>query len=304
MKSVSYVRYYIELGIGIASISFAAIFIRLVDAPPAVIAALRMIFASIFLLPFVLGARRNREEIARFSHRDLALVVLAGLLLSLHFILWITSLSLTGVTSSVVFVTTNPLFVALYTVLVFKERVTRTFWIGLLLAIVGGVILGGGDILEGGGKWKGDVLALAGAVAAAGYFLVGGRLRKRLSLVPYIFSVYSVAALALAILVLAMGLTFTGYDPRSYLYCLLMALVCQHLGHSMFNRLLKSLETTIVSIGTLGEPVGATILAYFILSEVPTAPVFIGGIVIVTGIFVVLYCNPRLVGSGEGMTSG
>ncbi len=281
---------------GIVAISFAAILVRLAEAPAPLVAALRMIFASVLLAPLALRSQGCRREIAALRGGDALLMILAGVFLSLHFILWIWSLSLTDVASSVVFVTTNPLFVALYTVIVFKERVSRTFWIGLMLVIAGGAMLGGNDLLAGGDKWKGDALALLGSVAVAGYFLVGSRLRRKLSLFAYIFPVYSIAAVVLALLLLASGVPAAGYGWHTYLYCFLMALLCQLFGHSMFNWALRHLKATIVTISILGEPVGASILALLILGEAPVVAEIVGGGLIIAGIFIALYFNPDVAG--------
>ena len=285
------VRSYNALGAGIIAISFGAIFIRLAQAPAPVVAALRMIFSSLILVPLVLVSPTAKRELSGLSRKHLLLLLLAGMFLALHFILWISSLSLTGVTSSVVFVTMNPLFVALYTMLVLRERVSRIFWFGLALAILGSVIIAGNDAVGGGARWKGDLLALGGAVAIAGYFLVGSRLRRRLSLIGYVFPVYTCAAIILFIAVLATGASFAGYGWKSYLYCFLMALVCQILGHSLFNWALKHLAVTVVTIAVLGEPVGASILALVLLHETPGLTEIFGGASILFGIFLVLYCS-------------
>jgi drug/metabolite transporter (DMT)-like permease len=285
------VRSYNALGAGIIAISFGAIFIRLAHAPAPVVAALRMIFSCFILVPLVLVSPTAKRELSGLSRKHLLLLLLAGTFLALHFILWISSLSLTGVTSSVVFVTMNPLFVALYTMLVLRERVSRMFWFGLGLAILGSVIIGGNDVIGGGARWKGDLLALGGAVAIAGYFLVGSRLRRRLSLIGYVFPVYTCAAIILFIAVLATGASFAGYGWKSYLYCFLMALVCQILGHSLFNWALKHLAVTVVTIAVLGEPVGASILALVLLHETPGLTEILGGASILFGIFLVLYCS-------------
>lgn len=291
---------YTGLTAGIVAISFAAVLIRLADAPAPFVAALRMAFASALLAPLALRSRRCRNEIAALRGGDAFLMILAGIFLALHFITWIWSLSLTDVASSVVFVTTNPLFVALYTVIVFKERVSGAFWLGLVIVIAGGALLGGNDLATGGGKWRGDLLALLGSIAVAGYFLVGSRLRRKLSLLAYIFPVYSIAAVVLALLLLASGTPVTGYGRHTYLYCFLMALVCQLFGHSIFNWALRHLKATIVTIGILGEPVGASMLALLILGEAPLGLEIVGGGLIIAGIFIALYFNPDVTHPTEG----
>jgi drug/metabolite transporter (DMT)-like permease len=298
------IKSYNALGAGIIAISFGAIFIRLAQAPASVVAALRMIFSSFILVPLVLVSPAAKRELSGLSRKHLLLLLLAGLFLALHFILWVSSLSLTGVTSSVVFVTTSPLFVALFTILVLRERVSRIFWCGLGLAILGGVTIGGNDVIGGGARWKGDLLALGGAVAIAGYFLVGSRLRRRLSLIGYVFPVYTCAAIILFIAALASGVSLAGYGWKSYLYCFLMAFVCQILGHSLFNWALKHLAATVVTIAVLGEPVGASILAVVLLHETPGLTEILGGACILFGIFLVLYFSSESSGAKERIASG
>ena len=297
-------RAYHALGAGVIAVSFGAIFTRLADAPAPMVAALRMIVSSLVLLPFALGSSRTRREIARLSRRDLALLASSGFFLALHFILWISSLSYTGVTSSVVFVTTNPLWVALFTIVFLKRSIARVFWTGLGCAILGGVIIGGADALAGGYRWAGDALALGGAIAIAGYFLVGSRLRKRVSIIAYVFPVYSVAAVLLVLAARLSGTRLVGYPWESYLYCCCMAIVCQVLGHTVFNWALRHFAPTVVTIAAIGEPVGASILALVILHEAPAPTDMLGGILICAGIFIVLYFSPESSDGRELEASG
>lgn len=298
------VKSYNALAAGMVAISFGAVLVRLAEAPAPLVAALRMLFASLILVPFALASRKLRSELAALSRRDASLLLLSGVFLALHFVLWISSLSFTGVTSSVVLVTTNPLFVALYAVVVLRERVARSFWLGLALAFVGGAVIGGGNVVGGGGRWRGDLLALGGAMAIAGYFLVGSRLRRRLSLLGYVFPVYTCAAVILLGAALAARVPFSGFGWRSYVYCFLLALVCQLLGHSFFNYALKHMAATAVTFAVLGEPVGASLLAFLILHEPPTATEALGGASILAGIFLVLYFNPEAVPPRGEIASG
>lgn len=277
------------LVVAIVSISFAAIFIKLARAPATVIAAYRMLFSTLVLLPFVCASKSSLRELGAMSAKEIPLLLLSGMFLSLHFILWIASLSLTGVPSSVVLVTTTPLFVAVYSVLVFKERVPAVFWIGLAMAAVGALIIGGKDLTAGGARWKGDLLAIAGAVAAAGYFIVGSRMRRRFSLLAYVFPVYLFASVIIIVAALMIRTPLAGYDGMSYLYCFLLAVVCQIMGHTLFNWALRHVKATTVTFGVLGEPVGASFLAFLILGEVPLLREVFGGLFILAGLFVVIY---------------
>jgi drug/metabolite transporter (DMT)-like permease len=283
---------YGALSLGVVSISFAAVFIRLADGPASSVAALRLLFATLILLPFVLFSSRSRDAIVSLRVVEKWLLVLSGVFLAIHFFAWIASLSFTGITSSIVFVTTSPIFVEIYAVIVKREKPSARVWTGITLAIAGSVILGGGNIVAGGDSWKGDLLAVVGAVAVAGYFIVGSRLRPKLPLLAYIFPVYGTAALLLALAALLLGPGLTGLPSSVYFYCFIMALVCQVTGHSLFNWALRRMKTTLVAMATLGEPVGTTILAWLILGESPLPGEILGGSIILAGVFVVLTGDP------------
>jgi drug/metabolite transporter (DMT)-like permease len=285
---------------GILAVSTASIFIRYaqVQAPSLVIAAFRLAIASVILAPIALT--RNRDELKNLGNRDLLLGLLSGFFLALHFATWITSLEYTTVASSVVIVTTTPLWVALLSPLVLKENITRPVIIGMILALIGGSIVGLSDSCSWnnwlvcpplsefvrGQAFLGDFLALAGAWMAAGYLLIGRRLRAKISLIPYIFVVYGMAAIVLIVIMLLAGQSPFGYTPLIYIWMILLALIPQLLGHSTFNWALKYLPASFVSVTLLGEPIGSTILALVILKETPSALELFGGLLILAGIFV------------------
>ncbi|MBU8922765.1 MAG: DMT family transporter [Bacteroidales bacterium] len=283
---------YTLLVVAMISISFAAVFVRLSGAPPSSVAALRMLFSSLLLFPFVIFSKKVRGEFSSLGKKDIVLLFVSGGLLAIHFLTWITSLFLTGIVSSIVFVTASPLFVAVYSVLVYREKVPGFFWAGLGLAAVGAIVMGGNNLrVTGGTSWKGDLLAITGAVAAAGYFLTGSRLRLRLSLLSHLFAVYTVAAVILVAVLPFTGGNLAGLPVKAYVYCLLMAVVCQGGGHSLLNWALKRLKTTVVTFSVLAEPLGTTLLALIILREVPLKSEIAGGLIILTGLAIVIYFN-------------
>ena len=263
------------------------------------IAAYRMGLSGLILIPFTIP--RYNAELGKLSRRELLLAALAGLLLALHFATWILSLEYTSVASSVVLVTTNPLWVALLAPFVLKERLSPLIVIGLLVALAGTVVIGLSDACEQtaaglacpplsqfvqGKAFWGDLLALAGAWTGAGYILIGRSLRPTLSLTPYIFLVYGMAGLILIGMVAVSGLPAFGFSPIIYLYLLLLALLPQLLGHSSFNWALAHLPASYVSIALLGEPVGASILAAVLLGESPSELKLAGVGLILAGILI------------------
>jgi len=286
---------------GILAVSTGSIFVRYAqeDAPSIVIAAYRLGLATLFLAPLALI--KHRTELASIQGRDRWLAIGSGIFLALHFATWISSLEYTTVVSSVVLVSTAPLWVALLSPVTIKEPLTKAILIGMGLAFVGVVVVGISDVCSiesgklvcpsfndfiRGEAFIGDMLALVGAWMAAGYLLIGRRLRAGISLIPYIFMVYGIAALVLIGLMFASGQSATGYAPQTYVWLILLALVPQIMGHSSFNWALGYLSAAFVSISLLGEPIGSAVLAYILLDETPTFLKIIGAILILAGIFV------------------
>lgn len=271
------------LPIGLTAISFASIFIKVCEAPPLVIAAYRLGLATLVLLLFTLP--RTLREVRRLGRQEILPSILAGLFLCFHFAFWITSLKYTSVASSVIFVTTNPIFVALASTFFLGEALSVTLLLSILVAIVGGLIIGWGDWDKGIPSLYGDLLALLGAVMATGYLLLGRRVRQKMDLTAYITLVYGVAGLFLILLALASGEVFFDYPPRTYLFFFLLALVPQLIGHTTLNWALKFFSATLVAVFILGEPIGATILAYFILGEPISKNLLLGGTLVLLGIY-------------------
>ena len=286
---------------GILAVSTASIFIRYAqsEAPSLVIAASRLTIATLILAPYALS--RKRQELFRLKPEELFLALLSGLFLALHFATWITSLEYTTVASSVVLVSTTPLWVALLSPFTIKEPISKWVGMGMLLALLGGALVGFSDacVWEAGKlmcpPWTefirgqgflGDLLALAGAIMGASYLIIGRRLRSGMSLVSYIFLVYAMAALVLLLIMFFVGQSLVGYSPVTYLWFFLLAIIPQLMGHSAFNWALGYLSAAYVSITLLGEPIGSTILAYILLREAPTSVKIFGAILILFGILI------------------
>jgi drug/metabolite transporter (DMT)-like permease len=281
--SPSSVRAGVVLPIGLTAMSFASILIRICDAPPLVIAAYRLSLATAILL--LLALPKTLRESRRLSRREILPSLIAGLFLGLHFAFWITSLQYTSVASSVIFVTTNPIFVAIASSFLLRERISSILFLSILVGVVGGIIIGWGDLGKGQDQLYGDFLSLLGAVMATGYLLVGRTVRQKVSLTTYITLVYGGAAFFLILLALFKGDPLFGYAPKEYILFLLLAVGPQLIGHSSLNWALKFFSATLVAVFILGEPVGASILAYWILGENPGPSLIWGGALVLAGIY-------------------
>jgi len=291
---------FILLFIAILAVSTAAILIRLVNnqASALVIATYRLVFSALLSGLVYLAGPHNRSNLSR---SNLIWMTLAGAFLAAHFVAWISSLELISVSSSVILVTTTPLWVALLSPLVLKEKVQRSFYVGMLFALLGGIIiaLSSSCKLTASGlvcaqsqsgintqTIQGMLLALLGAWMASGYMLIGRKIRAETDNSQYTLVVYASAALILLFMSVFRGEKLFGYSSSAYMIFLAMALVPQTLGHSVLNYTLKFLPATVISMALLGEPIGSTILAIVFLKEIPSTLEVVGGILILIGITV------------------
>lgn len=273
---------YVAILVGVISVSTSAIFVKLCSAPSGGIAFYRLFFSVLIMIPVLL--KNHISELRVITKRDLLFSIIAGVMLAFHFILWFESLNFTSVASSTVLVTLQPIFAFVGTYLFFKERLSGKAIVSGLIAVTGSVLISWGDFRISGSAFFGDFLSLAACALITGYLLFGQTVRKRLSLVTYTFVVYLISSVTLFIYILAVHQPLYPYKGTDWLYFLLLAIVPNLLGHTLFNWSLKWVSTSTISMAILFEPVGATILAYFILSEKTVWTQILGGIIVIGGI--------------------
>lgn len=288
---------FAAIAVAVVCVSFAAIFIRWSASPALTIALYRMGFATVLLSPFLVTAKG--AQFRELSGKDHLLLAGVGLALAVHFATWILSLKLVDVATSVVLVTSHPLLVAVVSHVVFRERVSPKMAVGIAVGFGGVVLIALAQSGRGTDPLLGSALALVGAVAAAAYLLAGRRLRQRVNIVPYAVGVYAFTTLFLVAFSAATATSLVVQQdfPREIALFLLLAGVSQIGGHTLYNWSLKHVSATVVSTSLLGEPVGASILAFLLLGEVPGCPagsgacpetslVIVGAVLALAGIYV------------------
>ena len=276
----------LALAVAVLAVSTSAILIRWSTAPPVVAAFYRVLLTTAILAPVAVW--RHGHTLGALSRNHLLAASATGIALAIHFAAWFESLSWTSVAAAVTLVQAQPIFVAIGAWFLLEERVTRRTVLGIIVAMAGIVTMSLGDLLGGvavgTAPLYGNALALTGAVMAAIYVLAGRSLRQRLPLLPYVTVVYGVAAIALLALLVADGDKLIGYAPREWLLFLAMAIGPGILGHTLINWTLAHVESSLVSLTLLGEPVGSTVLALLLLSEVPSSWTIVGGAVVLGSI--------------------
>jgi drug/metabolite transporter (DMT)-like permease len=279
------------LGVAVLIVSSAAIFIRIAQAEGVsslAIASWRLTLASLVLCPLVLA--RHRTEIASLERNSWLLGIGSGLFLAMHFASWISSLAYTSVASSLALVSTNPVWIALASWLLFRERLQAALLFGIGAAVAGSALIFASDATltganHGSQPVLGNLLALTGSLTVCGYLLIGRRLRATTSLIPYIWLVYTSAAIFLTGGALASGVALSGYSQAGWLCLLVLALGPQLLGHSAFNWALGHVSATFIAIVILGEPIGSAFLAWLIFDETFAPLQLAGFLLLLTGIY-------------------
>jgi drug/metabolite transporter (DMT)-like permease len=280
------------LGLAILAVSWGSILVRLCRAPFLVIAFYRLGFAAVMLIPLALLSGRLRSLVP--SGRSLMLAALAGLFLALHFGTWIASLSTTTVASSVVLVSTQPLFSAFFSGRVLGEKAPPRLYLGVALALAGTAVITRGDLALSPRRLEGDFLAIAGAAAAAAYLIIGRRVREKVRLFPYLTLVYGFSALFLAVAAAASGQKIQQAPRGDYLWYLIMAAGPTVVGHGLFNWAVRRLKVFYVNLAAFGEPVLASFYAFLLLGEPLSASLWVGGSLVCAGVLLALSRPARL----------
>lgn len=276
--------------VAVCAMSWSGPLVKFASAPAQVVSAWRLII-SVAFIALVLALRARHLQMPRLARRDWLLAIGAGVMLALHFWTWIASLHYTTVASSVVLVSMQPIFVASLSGLLLNERATRRQWTGIIIACLGAIVIGAGDAHSDGSFSRaaifGDMLALTGALFVSGYYIIGRRLRQSLDLWIYIAIVYGIAALVLAAVVMVdPSVDMTGYPRSDWLIFLALAAGPMMIGHTGINYALKYVRAYVANIAILGEPVGATLIAWMLpqIREVPSLITLAGAVLIGGGI--------------------
>lgn len=273
------------LPLSILAVSFAAIFVRFSEANPIAIAFYRMFFSTLILLPFV---PIYFQEFKNISRKQLITLILLGFFLAAHMAAWISSLEYTTVASSVVIVTSHPLIVSWLSSRYLNEKTTKKAYLGIIIALAGISLMAFSDYQFSEWGLLGDSLAFIAMILVSGYIIKGREMRKKISILPYVFTVYGFSTVFLAIFSFPVSGTFQIFAAREYMIFLALAIIPTMLGHTLYNWSLKFVNARIASISLIGEPIGSSVLAFLILQEVPPNLTIVGAAIALVGIY---YCQ-------------
>jgi drug/metabolite transporter (DMT)-like permease len=273
------------LCVGVAAASTSAVLVRYAKGiEPMAIAFWRCAAGAAVLSPFAW------KRLRRVDGNRMRMPLIAGVFLAVHFATWISSIRLTSIASSVLLVSTTPVFIAVAAWASQHERVARSTWVGIAIALAGTALIGSGD--SGASSLWGDALAIMGAAAAGGYLMAGQISRRDLGILEYATITYAASALLLLVACVVGRVPLTGYGAHPWWALAGLIIGPQLLGHTGINFALKVIDPTTVSVTVMAEPVLATALAFILLGEVPSLLVLPGGAAILYGIFLVTSVHP------------
>ncbi|MXO77388.1 EamA family transporter [Paenibacillus sp. OT2-17] len=271
---------YILLLISILSVSISSIMIKSSDTPTSVAGMYRLYMSVLIMLPFVPWKMFRSLEM---NKKDWSTVFIAGLFLGLHFLFWMESLVYTSVASSMVILSLQPLFVMMGSYFMFRERANILTILCLIAALVGSIIIAWGDIGISREALIGDGLSLLGTILVSAYMLAGQKVSHKINANLYSVIVFFIGGSVMLVYNMLNHYSLIEYDSSDWMYFFLLAVIPTIFGQYIFNLLLKSMGATTVSVGIIGEPVLAIILAYLFLGEIISAFQFIGGIMTLFG---------------------
>jgi drug/metabolite transporter (DMT)-like permease len=281
-----------SMSFAVLALAFSSIFITQLEraeVPPLAIAFYRMLLATMLLAPVAFAWKR--KEIAAFKGKELAMLGLGGLFLALHFGAWISSLKYIPIATSVVLVNSHPLFVVIASFLFLGQKPSRQSLVGTIIGLIGMLIISKDGLSNAEFALKGDLLAILGALAVVGYFIIGSKVRTHISLLGYVTPLYAVCSIFLFLWMLAAGNRVYPYSPTVWGYFFALAIVPTILGHTVFNWAIKHVSPSTISLVFLGEPIGASILAFLFFGQKPPAATFIGGALVLFGIYLTMRAN-------------
>lgn len=279
----------IALIVGVFFLSTSAIFVRLIDAPVAVIAFYRLLFSWIIMLPILILNKKFIYELKSITFKQYFLCAISGLLLAAHYVFWFESLNYTSVSSSTALVTLQPIFAVILSYILFKEKTNHIGILGIILSILGSSFIGWQDFQNDTLALYGDSLALFAAFIITGYFFIGQFLRKNMSVFSYSIIGYASSSFFLYFYAIFKGSSFTNYNKETWYLFVFLALFSTIFGQMLINWVLKWLSATTVSVVILTEVIWATLLSIIVLNEQINSNQIIGISSIIIGLIVYSY---------------
>jgi drug/metabolite transporter (DMT)-like permease len=275
----------LSLFTGVIIISTSPLLIRIAGAPGEITAFYRTaIAAAVWAVPFAFNLKKNS---VRFTLKKLLFPIVGGIFLGLDLALWSSGVVMSGATNPTLMANTAPLWVGLGSWLLFRERLSRFFWIGLILAMSGAFMVLGLDTRISMQTGTGTLYGLAGAVFYGGFILITQKGRGVMDTTSYFFITTLAAAFSLFLICLATGQSLIGYDSVTWLVFFALAVIGHLAGWLFITYAQGYLPASIIAPSLLGQPVLCAVFSYVILDEKLTLLHILGGAIVLSGIVLI-----------------
>lgn len=275
---------YIALAVGISALSLSAMFVRWAEAPGPITGFYRLLISTILFTPLFI---RQQKQLEPINKKYLIFPLFAGIFTAFDFAFWNSSLKYTTAANATLLGNTSPLWVALFAFFILREKLRRSFWFGLIIALAGAALVMGSDFLLHPTLGLGDLMASAAAIFYASYQLTTQRGRKYIDPFRYIWLIGVSATISMFIMNLSLGNSFTGYSTQTWIIFFVTAIVSQMIGYLAISYALGHLPASVVSPTLIGQPILTAILAIPMLGEIPNPIQWIGGAIALAGIYMV-----------------
>lgn len=271
---------YLALIAGIACIAWSAIFVRWTDIPGPASAFYRMLIPAVVLLPTVFFDR----DATRLSRQMLWIIALGGLFFALDLALYNTSILKTSAANATLLGNNTPIVVGLLSWLLFRKKPHSAFWLGLLLAIGGSVVILWADLGRHIAFGVGDLMALGAAACFAVYLLATERVRSSIGTLGFLRLAMVSSTIALFVINLILGISLRVPHGRTLWAILGLGLISQLGGYLALTYALGHLPATITSISLLTQGPLTAAMAVVLLGEPLSWPQVVGGMLVLSGV--------------------
>ena len=275
-------RAFAALIFGVLCIGFSALFVKIAGVPGPVSAFYRLVFAGAVLLPWWLATRPSLP-----GRGDLLLTLAGGAFFAFDLTLWNSGLLLTSAAAATLLANNAPVWVGLGALLIFRERLAARFWTGLACAMGGMVLIVGSNAVGVPEMNRGDILSIGASLFYAAYLLTTQRARSRTDTLTFMTISVAAGAGIMLVVVLSLGLPLAGFSGTSWAALAGLGLVSHLAGWLAINYALGHLRAAAVSVTLLGQAVVTTLVAMPLLGEYLAAGQAAGGLLVLTGIYLV-----------------
>jgi len=270
--------------VALGAVSTSSIMARFLPGVPAIaIAFWRMAIGSGLLWGYSL--LKPQGAITGTSRRN---ILLAGGLLGLHFACFFGAVKLTSIANATLFATLAPVFTVLIEKIWYQRPWDRFILFGLGLALLGALLVNGGNFNVTGRNTLGIGLALLSSLWIALVFIIAEGVRQTTLTIVYSRTLYFVAGLTLSLLALTTETPLLDINARDMMWLFLLGLVPTILGHTVLSYAVKFIRPTVVAAVPLGEPILASLMALFIFREAIPSHVAFGGVIILVGLYLIV----------------